>query len=699
MIDGEEFREQNPPERIEPKLPERPLSTLNDILYFYGLLHVLGLKNPPEEPQFYTPGDAREFADTPESLVAVNVDLSGSEPKLGSDPAFVSRYSEELIAELTHSRYWESSRGIDHSITHQPGKNSRPSKLARYAAGRLTKWPDKDPVRSVANTHPDGWILDALRQLGEKEEEIEQLKEAVQARLGGRRTALVTARIKVEPDGEYHWPGEFEVLQEAAKSRKRQKLVSKGAATESEGQAVGAFSDEETRVVGTPGDPLRSYQAKQREKFPGLDPDRAWQTQPLSEATALLTERSRPFLDACTYSSFGSTIHYLPYPHGKPTAQEAYDIYHILSGMRGEAGESHATPIERAYREIGETIDRADLDLRFYVAAVAKQQMSRWDVFGETLNGSIVHPVDLAQAHLDVLESTLFSQQAVLQQGSPPLRTAEDWALLDVENEKAALRLVTTGRYFYETFPDVGEDGDAAADDPRIQALVSVLGGEPLVVEDLIASYAERLVADEGDSFPSHTMNSQYAQLQALARADLLRAETARGEPLTEPFQSPNDPTMSQSANTSSAKQRDEKLEAFLERSPALADDSERRSSFLLGALVGHVSSYQQRSSVSLTVVDQHPVGGLTKTNVKRRTQEVLGKNIVYSREKGLGSTMYAEVVDRLRESILETDPSEWKLPLEDLRFYYALGVSYGMNDYPTQQEDSSVEVEAIQES
>jgi len=42
---------------------------------------------------------------------------------------------------------------------------------------------------------------------------------------------------------------------------------------------------------------------------------------------------------------------------------------------------------------------------------------------------------------------------------------------------------------------------------------------------------------------------------------------------------------------------RETKLEQFLEQTPALAEDQpERRGSFLLGALVGQVTGYQQVS-------------------------------------------------------------------------------------------------------
>lgn len=131
----------------------------------------------------------------------------------------------------------------------------------------------------------------------------------------------------------------------------------------------------------------------------------------------------------------------------------------------------------------------------------------------------------------------------------------------------------------------------------------------------------------------------------------------------------------------SGAQARAEKLKAFLDRTPALQDEPERQSAFLLGALTGHLGSYQRSQNVSLTVIDQHPVKGLTKANLKRRAREVLDKDIVYSRERGMSSTMFSEVVDRLRDSLLSADPGDWALSLDDLRFYYALGITYGMND------------------
>lgn len=688
MMGPDEFAETylDPPEELEEHLPDRPIANVRDIQYLYGTLYELSTLGDGPYARYLTPDEASDFMGKPESLIAVRVDLSEDKPRIGDPPVHVTKYTSDLVEPVAHSRYVDSTKGIDHSVTHQSGRDSDPERLARYAAERLTSWPSKGPVSQVAGEHENGWIIQALEELGGHEGVEEDVRKAVESRLGGPRTALLTIQVRLPGDDDYRWPGQVEVFQEAMRARKVEKMAAKGPADDASGPATDLLTGKETQTVGTAGDPLRYFLSKQQETFPGLDADRAWQTHPISEDSAVTIGNAAPFVNALTYSTFGANVYYLPYVHGVPDPDSTLSLYRILRGMTGPDADAHATPVEKAYRQLSEAGQEAPFDLRFYVAAIDWKHNNRWDVLGETLNGSLLHPVELARSHREVLDSSLFLDSDTLHaRRNAPFHAMENRTLLDIENDNAAVGLIATGGYFYETMPSRGDDTDAVADDPRIQALVSVLGGEPLAVEDLITRYAERLVTEESNDFPQHIAVSQFAQLTALAKAGLLTAETPRGEPLTAPFRTPDDPTMTDapSDDGSNAQARREKLEAFLEGSPALADDPERRATFLLGALVGHVGSFQQRSKVSLTVIDQHPVGGLTKTNLKRRTQEVLEKDIVYSREEGYGSTMYAEVVDELRDAVLSSDPSTWTLLIPDLRFYYALGVSYGMNDRP----------------
>jgi len=125
----------------------------------------------------------------------------------------------------------------------------------------------------------------------------------------------------------------------------------------------------------------------------------------------------------------------------------------------------------------------------------------------------------------------------------------------------------------------------------------------------------------------------------------------------------------------------------------------------LLGTLVGQVGTYQQGyHDRSTTVIDQYPIKSMTKTKIKRITQEVIDKDIIYSREmakKGsnINSTMYKEVTNAIVETMAENDPSGWEISTDDLRFYYALGLTYGMNDRSTNEDDATTDDEPTDES
>jgi len=151
------------------------------------------------------------------------------------------------------------------------------------------------------------------------------------------------------------------------------------------------------------------------------------------------------------------------------------------------------------------------------------------------------------------------------------------------------------------------------------------------------------------------------------------------------------------------------KLESFIEDTPALAYDEEaprndqRRGAFLLGALVGEIGSYQEYDQErSTTLVDQFPVKSITSSRIKKVTQETIGKTLTYTRQekkegRSYPGTKAEHIVERLRETILNPDPDEWSLDTDDLRFYYALGVTYGMNDHPdwdsTETDDTEEEI------
>ncbi|GGM66482.1 CRISPR-associated protein Cas8b/Csh1 subtype I-B [Halarchaeum rubridurum] len=688
-------------EKLAGELPDRPITSLRDLQYVYGRLYTLATAGGGEYAAYLTPEKSTDLFDEPESLLYLRVDLSGDKPRLDPDqPIGVESYGEEKVEAVAHSWY-NAAKGFDHSVTHRTGKNKEPEKVAEYLHERLTAWAADDVIQEAAADHEDGWIVDALAELGESERLRERIETAVDEQLDGKTTALTTVAVKSEPDGEYLLPGEAStVFNEAMRARKRSKLVSKGEATDSIGEATDLVTGNRGPTVGTAEDPLNYFLGKQLEKFPGFDPDEAWRTHPVSEDVAVTLMNASTFVDACDYYTMGANVYYLPYFFGRLGPADARDLYGLLYDLV-HAGEM--SPLESAYRSYQDIPRLQEMGdrFRFYVAAVMEHQTKRFDVFGDSMDGTLFSPVELTRAHQRVLQSWLYDAEGDADYPNPGLRAAfptpDNWDIF-VPEESALLSILATGWYFEQTFAPADDD-DASADDYRIRALVAVLSGEPLDVETVLTEYVERLLEDEGEEFPSFRVSAQYAQLCALAEAGLLTGRDAY-EPVAEPRQLTHNHTDDMQQDTPAradggnvAAAREMKLEQFLEQTPALAEDQpERRGSFLLGALVGQVTGYQQVSEGrSTTLIDQYPIKAVTESKLKRLASDVLDKNIVYSRENNMAGTMYSEVVDRLVTTLPQIDiDGDWELDTTDLRFYYSLGVAYGMNNWASSDDEQA---------
>lgn len=690
MLSPEAFRGEYDDEELAAELPDSPVSTLRSIQYLYGKLYTLGTLGGGRYAPYLTPDAAGDLLDTEDSLIVVRVDLSGGEPSLADDergPVWVTRYSQDLVEAVSHCKY-PAARGIDHSVTHQAGRNSDPKKLVRYAKERLTKWASDAVVQEVAAGHDDGWIIDGLVTLGDDDRILERIEDGVITELGGESTtALLTVQVKTDLEGEFRWPGAIEGFMEAMRQRKLSKLVTKNKAKDSSGEATDLVTGQDTRTVGTAEDPQNYFLGKQLEKFPGLDIEEAWRTHPISEDAAVTVMNADSFVEACTYRTFGAKVYYLPYFRGRQTPDDARELYTLL--YQAATSDEDMTPVEQAY----DTFElKREYELRFYVSAVMPHQMSRYDVFGETLNGRLLYPFALAKRHNDIVrDSGVFNSQT---DWSAPMPTSDSWELLTGSEDR--LHSVSTGWYFHQTFAE-RDDTDVDADDPRIEALVAVLSGDSIAVETLLGEYVERIDDDESDDtverFPSFRVASQFAQLCALADddLDLLSTTDPNKEPIThEPDYGEYTMETAEAIMTDGGDTTAEKLDSFVEDTPALAHDpdapinDQRRGAFLLGVLIGEVGAYQNYSEDrSTTLIDQYPVKSITGTRIKKITQEAIGTTITYTRNEDRTITLFEHVVDQLRETILRPDPDDWEIETDDLRFYYALGVTYGMNDHP----------------
>lgn len=308
MLSPDEFQAEYPANELAKELPDTAVSSLRDLQYLYGKLYTLATTGGGQYAPYLTPDAASDLVDEPDSLVVVRVDLSGDDPRLADDergPVWVTTYSEDRIEKVAHCKY-PAARGIDHSVTHQSGKSSDPEKLTRYAKERLSKWATDEVVQSVTDDHEQGWVIDALAELGADEDAVKTIEDAAMAALNASTTALLTVQVQLDEDDGYVWPGNsnVDVFSAAMRRRKLSKLVSKNQASDSSGNATDLVTNQSARTVGTAEDPLNYFLGKQLETFPGLDPDEAWRSHPISEDAAVTLMNAETFVDACSYRTF-----------------------------------------------------------------------------------------------------------------------------------------------------------------------------------------------------------------------------------------------------------------------------------------------------------------------------------------------------------------------------------------------------------
>lgn len=119
------------------------------------------------------------------------------------------------------------------------------------------------------------------------------------------------------------------------------------------------------------------------------------------------------------------------------------------------------------------------------------------------------------------------------------------------------------------------------------------------------------------------------------------------------------------------------RLNTFIENRNSLAENDEREAAFLMGVLVGMTSYHQSNERrMNRTVIDQHPPTQITFDRLVRVWPDLVEKTDVYAKDADWGGeTLFPEVIDQLEGLTL---PDEWDLSLQDLRFFYALGVTYG---------------------
>jgi CRISPR-associated protein Cas8b/Csh1 subtype I-B len=663
-------------EEIEASIPTRPVASLRDIEVLYGALYTLGRGLTGPYGAYLTPDAAADQVGT-EGLVTIRVDLRGDSATLAEPAVELEMYPERLVPLVAHSKF-AAAMGVDHSITHQSGQTNGPEKHADHSFERLSRWPTEEPVAETAGSHDDGWLIDVLAELGEDEAVETRIRERVTDLISDEGQLLHTVTVAFD-EGElavtdqyretetWHYPGEIEVLQEAMAARKTGKFRAKNDADDASGDGTCFVFDTDETVYGVVDDPMKHYLSKQMEKFPSFDADESWRTQGLGREAAIRAQNAETFLEACTVSAPGTSAFYLPYPPGEIDADTAQGLYELLA-QQTEADEEYS-PVGETYRELKQhgVLDR----LRFLLIIVNKYQKDRWRVLASTPTADTHVIEDITEAHLAALGSHWLGENGVF-----PER--EKFPLLNIAEPEQLSNVVASVGYLAETC--FGEDNDdPSSDDFRFRGTATVASGQPLRVDELLGEYVAKLTdrfdPDDEYPFPDATFAQQYVQFNALAECGLL---TPEDEQLTKPPQ-----FMTEQSTSTTEKSRQETFEQFIDDHPALSDKT-REGVFALGALVGRITRYQRGEDKSMTAVKQYPIDNLTKHNITRIATDVVESNVVYSDEEGYRGTMYGELMQAVADGLESSEPDDWSLSTDDLRFHYAMGIAYGLNDSST---------------
>jgi hypothetical protein len=696
-------------EAIEKLLLDRPVGSLYDVAYLYGKLHALNTAKEYDvdiDDRYVgrmTPEARTEYYDQEVGLFSVLVDLTGETPSLGeasevdgigensTSPFVAESLDREKMLRVGFSRQDSRAAGYNMSLAHDTTKDSD-EEYKKYIKMPFTRWAASDAVTEVASEHNDGWILQALKEIGESDELLETLEEevvgAVETAFGDEFNGVLAVQLKLPDTDGYAYPGEIEVLNEAMHYRWVEKRMrSYSEASDASGEALGFVTNEEGEVFGLSDSPLERYKGKMAEKFPDLVVDESWRQRPLTSEAAFAITSAVPLLEGFVQILGDDTeAYYVPYVP-EPTVEQAVALYELAM----DASDNSGTVVDLISDVIGNPISplRDDL-LIHYVAAYTPGNKRKFIEEEPCVDPKRIR--DIQRAQTAVLRSNLLTPS----DDGPPLFPAPNYGRLTDDDEQGSKYLnaeardvvttgVLSGGYFQSTFRSQGSDDDRddhGITDIRAEATSTALATGGAIAPDwLLRQYIPRLIDEQRDGFsedneiPESLLTRQYVQMQALARAGILGDGTS-DDPRTNPISAEIMNKQNEFAD------RDDRLEQFIESHPTLRDNKERRAAFLFGALVGRVAAYQNRKGLSRTVIRQHPIDAMTRRRFSTALSKVLEKNATYSDDSdSAGILMNDRYIERLNDIVHQRPPGEWSLSTDDLRMHYGLGLTYGKSD------------------
>lgn len=709
-------------------VPERRIASLYDLAILYAACDlydkltsdIVDWDISPRALQSMTPLEKEDLLDAEKdnSFIAVQVDLTDDEPKLGDPPVTIENYTKETMYQVGYmKRDGKAGKKMDYSIVnHANGKPieeiaydddyGQYSKVAnRFLRGRLERWPFSDAADEViANGHDESGIIQSLRMLGNDTEKMAIVEQAFLDKAAFDKTeAMVGVKMKFDEKGDYLYPGEVPVLNTVALQNRYNHIQDGLSVNDAFGEGVGFVTGESGTVLGGSTGILNQYHKKQVSPFPDLIASSCWQTRPLREPQAIAVSNFGSIIDQFYYPINDARMYYLPYPREPMTIDlfkrfhnEVYDsllsaddtiasLERILTGVRDSdrnEQDSGSQALEAALADLeeeGQTasayeiFEQEDAWLNVYgLYYVASTDPERTYVDEPSISlRALAELSDESDRVVEMLGGTslfgtLISNMDQLSRGQTPRR-------------------ILQGRFFNGTTaksPDEDEtradNFSATADDVLFAQEAKLLRGKPIAPGPLLEDYVRYIVKkqranmgeDNNDSFPKWAVVEQYAQLLALENAELLQSDKVLSHGLA------NMSTMNLDKNYDS---RDGRLQDFLSSHNALKT-AEARAVFLTGGLVARVTATQHEKQVSTKMVDQHPVSSVTKRSLQRIVHQTIEKNTTYEQMDDRGQ-LNRRYTDRLPGVMLQSEPQGWNLTETEVKWLYALGTAYGKQD------------------
>ncbi len=665
----------------------RPPASLEDVMALYGVLAVAesggGIYMSPSTLEPFTE-DGR--------LVEISVDLTGEEPKVVGHPE-VTNFREEDIPKLGYSHKF-SGRGAKYSLTQAGSKHGNDAEgVSSTIIGRLRSWTGQDSVQTVTGdeAHPDGWIIDALSDVFEKDSDsLESIKSDIVDILPAEDSVptVVTVRLKLDPkeivsiDGtelDWFYPADVGVLEEAMKRYATANAANKNIKTgTSEGTTTGLVSGEQGRVVGTADSPLGVFSVKHPDAQPGLNQTASWRNYPVSEDVAMLFSKGKDLVDTCVYRNGGMETYALPYFAGEITPEKAHLLYLAINSVND--GDTAAPPMAQVTFHLLESDnqvyrDLAESELRFYMVTMPISDDK--NVIAEEPAASVYWPNQIAEA----LRTTINGPTLSPTKGG--FEQVSNWPLLDLDSggdESLERRTAYTRVVNHEFTDTVFGYRDEEGDDFRRIVDHRLLSGTPIEVETLFKEYIQRYddASEDGDPPSPAIVAQQLVHLETLSRAGLLSGIDVQIEP--------TETAMSETAidTTDIGKIREQRLERFLDR--PLFDDTTRQAAALAGVLVGQISWHQESERNVGRPLDAGTKGDqLTPNSLENALTSALEKAKVYAHDSDDGyhrDLLFPETVDKLLQQT-EAMPSDWEIEKSELRFCYVLGHAHGRRSMP----------------